>query len=196
VVSASAMASAANLDFRVQFLNKVGRVVKGDGHMGRPQQAAAIVDHRPHHRFLAQAVGQHQFGVDAVLPADHIKALFVKSLDGRRNQRQGIGLDGNKNDVGLVVGQVIDAGAGVADRLGQVFGAFDDDSPFQGRFKQIGNHVTQDHSMAPFGQKCRHDAAHGARTDNGKGFGDKGWVVCHGGTSHCSGGCVGRSVYG
>jgi hypothetical protein len=122
---------------------------------------------------LAQAVGQHQFGVDAVLPADHIKPFFVESLDGRGDQRQDIGLDGDKNDVGLVVGQLIDAGAGVADRLGQVLGAFDDDSPLQGRFEQIGNDVAQDHFMAAFGQKCGHDAAHGTRTDDGEGFGDK-----------------------
>jgi hypothetical protein len=160
--------------------------------MGGTGQATSIIDHRAHDRLPAQAVGQHQLGVDAVLPTDHIKAFFMETLDGRRDQRQDIGLDGDKYDVGFVFGQLINAGAGVADRLGQVFGPFDDDSPVFGRFEKLWDDIAKDDLMPPFGQKCGHDTAHGTGTDDGKGFGDKGLFGCHGRTSHYRN-CLGRS---
>ncbi|BBO67415.1 hypothetical protein DSCA_13450 [Desulfosarcina alkanivorans] len=48
--------------------------------------------------------------------------------------------------------------------------------------------------MASFGKECGNDTAHGTGTDDGKGFGDKGLFVCHGYTSHRSGGCFGVVV--
>ena len=74
-------------------------MMKRHADMGRTNKPATIINNSPHHRGFAQNFSKLQFGVDAVLPADNIHSLAMKTFDGGSNQRQGIGLDGNKDDI-------------------------------------------------------------------------------------------------
>ena len=73
----------------------MGRMVKWYPDMRRSNQPTAIIDDRAHHILSAQDLGQFQFGIDSILPADNCHTFFVKPFDGRSNQRQRIGFDGN-----------------------------------------------------------------------------------------------------
>src|SRR5574340_1728829 len=104
----------------------MGRVMESHVDMTRLNKTATEIDTRPQHRFFAQGLGDHRFRVDAVLPAYHVHPLPVKTLYGRGDQRQCIGLDGKKDDIGSIFGKVVDAGASPCYGLLEVFRPFDD----------------------------------------------------------------------